>query len=112
MVTESFLFIKFCEHAKARLSGYATKIISGLNWSGDFNLTEKWKITMTAFYDVTHAQLNSVQLGIARDMHCWQMSINVTPVGPYRSFSINLSPKAGILRDLHINKTNYFTGGY
>jgi lipopolysaccharide assembly outer membrane protein LptD (OstA) len=97
---------------KPNYSGYQTLITSGLNGSGDFNLTEKWKISASAYYDVTHAQLNSLTMSIARDMHCWQMSINVTPVGPYRSFSISLSPKAGILRDLHINKTNYFSGGY
>ncbi|HEY4876009.1 MAG TPA: putative LPS assembly protein LptD [Puia sp.] len=104
--------LSFSSVLKSDYSGFATNITSGLNGSGDFNLTEKWKISANAFYDVTHAQLNSLTMSIARDMHCWQMSINVTPVGPYRSFSISLSPKAGILRDLHINKTNYFSGGY
>ncbi|HSZ87009.1 MAG TPA: hypothetical protein VK787_13330, partial [Puia sp.] len=104
--------LNFSSVLKPDYSGFTTNVTSGLNGSGDFNLTEKWKISANAFYDVTHAQLNSLTMSIARDMHCWQMSINVTPVGPYRSFSISLSPKAGILRDLHINKTNYFSGGY
>jgi LPS-assembly protein len=104
--------LNYTNTLRPNFSGYQSMIISGLNWSGDFNLTEKWKISMNAFYDVTHTTLNALSLAIARDLHCWQMSINVIPVGLYRSFSISISPKAGILRDLRINKTNYFTGGY
>jgi hypothetical protein len=104
--------LNYTSTLRPNYSGYQSMIISGLNWSGDFNLTEKWKISMNAFYDVTHTTLNALSLAIARDLHCWQMSINVIPVGLYRSFSISISPKAGILRDLRINKTNYFTGGY
>jgi LPS-assembly protein len=47
-------------------------------------------------------------MSIAREMHCWQMSINVTPVGRYRFFSLNISPKASILQDLKINRTRQF----
>ncbi|HLX92196.1 MAG TPA: putative LPS assembly protein LptD [Puia sp.] len=104
--------LNYTSTLKPDLSGFSHQIISGLNWSGDFNLTEKWKVSMNSFYDVTHSKINALTMSIARDLHCWQMSINVTPIGLYRSFSITISPKAGILRDLHINKTNYFTGGY
>jgi hypothetical protein len=46
---------------------------------------------------------------ISREMHCWQLSINVTPIGLYRSFNIMFSPKSGILRDLKINRSRTFT---
>jgi len=42
-------------------------------------------------------------------MHCWQLSINVTPIGMYRSFSITVNPKSGILRDLKINRSRTFS---
>ncbi|MBS1933867.1 MAG: LPS-assembly protein LptD [Bacteroidetes bacterium] len=87
---------------------YKTLITSGLNWSGDFNLTDKWKLGMSSFYDVHLAKINALTTSISRDMHCWQMSINITPIGLYRSFSITLSPKAGILRDLRINRNRFF----
>jgi LPS-assembly protein len=45
---------------------------------------------------------------ISREMHCWQLSINVTPVGLYRTFNFTISPKSGILRDLRLNRTRYF----
>jgi hypothetical protein len=42
-------------------------------------------------------------------MHCWQLSINVIPVGFTRSFNFSISPKAALLQDLKINRTRYFT---
>jgi LPS-assembly protein len=37
------------------------------------------------------------------------MSIGVVPVGLYRSFNINISPKSSILQDLKVNRTRTFT---
>jgi len=53
-------------------------------------------------------RLMELSLNISRDMHCWQMSINVTPVGYSHFFNFTISPKAGLLQDLKINKTKYF----
>jgi LPS-assembly protein len=89
-------------------NGYQTIINSGLNLSGDFNLTEKWKVGLTTFYDVKQMQINSLQASLSRDLHCWQMSISITPIGLYRSFNITISPKSAILRDLRINRNRYF----
>jgi LPS-assembly protein len=87
---------------------YLTTITSSVNWSGDFNLTEKWKIGLNGFYDVKAGQMQSLTASITRDLHCWVMAINVTPVGYSHFFSITINPKAGILQDLKINRTKYF----
>jgi hypothetical protein len=79
-----------------------------VNWNGDFNLTEKWKIGLSGYYDLHALEMQSLTLSISRDLHCWQMSINVTPVGYSHYFNITISPKAGILSDLKINRTKYF----
>ncbi len=87
---------------------YLTTITSSINWSGDFNLTDKWKIGLNGYYDVKKAQMQSLTASISRDLHCWQMSINVTPVGYTHTFSFTISPKNGLLQDLKINRTKYF----
>jgi LPS-assembly protein len=87
---------------------YAATITSSINWSGDFNLTEKWKIGLNGYYDVKNGDMQSLTATISRDLHCWQMSINVTPVGYTHFFSFTISPKAGMLQDLKINRTKYF----
>jgi LPS-assembly protein len=87
---------------------YVTQLSSSLIMNGDFNLTEKWKMGFNCFYDVKNLKMQSLTTFLSRDMHCWQLSINVTPVGIYRSFNITINPKSSILRDLHINRTRTF----
>lgn len=87
---------------------FKTQLTSSLNFNGDFSLTPKWKFGANGFYDLTTMKLQSFTTFISRDLHCWQMSINVTPVGLYKFFNISISPKSGLLRDLKINRTRYF----
>jgi hypothetical protein len=87
---------------------YKTELTSSFNFNGDFSLSPKWKIGANGFYDTKTMKLQSLTTFISRDLHCWQMSINVTPVGLYRFFNISISPKSGLLRDLKINRTRYF----
>ncbi len=102
------LAFNFTNAEKANYSGFATTITSSLNWNGDFNLTEKWKLGLSGYYDLKAEQMQSLTMSISRDLHCWQMSINITPVGYTHYFNVTISPKAGILQDLKINRTKYF----
>lgn len=87
---------------------YMTVITSSVNFSGSFSLTPKWKTGGNGYFDLTAGKLQLFTLWFSREMHCWQMNVNVTPVGPYRSFSITISPKSGILRDLRINRNRSY----
>jgi hypothetical protein len=53
-------------------------------------------------------QLTQFNLMISREMHCWQMSISVTPIGNQRFFNITISPRSALLQDLRINRTRAF----
>ncbi|GAC1442512.1 MAG: putative LPS assembly protein LptD [Sediminibacterium sp.] len=99
----------FVRQLKPDYSGYETITNSSLNFNGDFSLTEKWKLGGTGYYDVSSGGLKQLNMFISREMHCWQLSINVTPIGLYRSFNITLNPKSGILRDLRINRSRTFS---
>jgi LPS-assembly protein len=90
-------------------SKYITQTFSGLSFNGDFSLTPKWKVGATGSYDITNTSLQQLSTFITREMHCWQLSINVNPIGLYRSFNITFSPKSGILRDLRINRSRSFS---
>ena len=82
---------------------------SGANFNGSFSLTPKWNFSVSGNYDFDTRKLQTLQMSINREMHCWQMSINVTPIGLYRSFNFTISPKASVLQDLKINRTRYFS---
>jgi LPS-assembly protein len=85
-----------------------SRVYSNLSVNGDFSLTPRWKIGGNTYYDFTTSQIQTLTMFISREMHCWQMSINLTPVGLYRSFNITINPKSGILRDLKINRSRFF----
>jgi len=89
--------------------GFEKKFSSSMNFNGSFNLTPKWQFSVNGYYDLKTTKLQTFTMNISREMHCWQMSLSVTPVGLYRFFSINISPRASILQDLKINRTRYFS---
>ncbi|MEO5592192.1 MAG: putative LPS assembly protein LptD [Chitinophagaceae bacterium] len=92
------------------LRSFQTIINSNLNLSGDFNLTPQWKVGMSTYYDFNGSGLQNISAFISRNLHCWQMSINVYS-GYSKGFNITISPKSGLLRDLKINRSRYFYNG-
>ena len=100
--------LSFYRSIASNLRDYITTINSNLSVNGDFSLTPKWKIGGNTYFDFKQGKISQLSMFITREMHCWQMSINVTPVGLYRSFNVSISPKSGILRDLKINRSRFF----
>ncbi|MEN9950192.1 MAG: hypothetical protein RLY85_944 [Bacteroidota bacterium] len=87
---------------------FKNEFTSNFNFNGDFSLTPKWKIGANGYFDAETGKLQSLTTFVSRDLHCWQMSINITPIGLYKFFNISINPKSGLLRDLKINRTRYF----
>jgi LPS-assembly protein len=102
------LAVNFSRLQSANLRNYYTQINSNLNVNGDFSLSPKWKIGGGTYFDFKALKIQAINMFLTREMHCWQMSINVQ-LGTYKSFSIVINPKSGILRDLKINRTRSFT---
>ena len=100
--------LNFSRIFRGDYSGFETVVNSNLSWNGDFNLTPKWKLGMNGYFDFKTTSIQSMSMFISREMHCWQLSINVTPVGLWRSFNISINPKSGLLRDLKINRNRTF----
>ncbi len=107
-LTVSYSF-QFYRIMKPDYSGFKTQTNSTLNFNGDFSLSPKWKIGGTGYIDVAKANIQQLSMFITREMHCWQLAINVTPIGMFKSFSITVNPKSGILRDLRINRSRTFS---
>ncbi|MEN9963879.1 MAG: hypothetical protein RL582_974 [Bacteroidota bacterium] len=87
---------------------YITTFNQDLNFNGDLNLTPKWKLGVSGSVNITKKELGVMTMNISRDLHCWQMSIVISPVGRYKFFTINISPKSSMLRDIKVNRTRFF----
>ena len=107
-LTLSYSF-QFSRYMKPDYSGFQVNTYSSLNFNGDFSITPKWKMGGTGYIDVAKRSVQQLSMFITREMHCWQLAINVTPIGLYKSFSITVNPKSGILRDLKINRSRTFS---
>jgi LPS-assembly protein len=90
-------------------AGFKSNVTQGVTFNASANLTPKWKVGANGSYNISDKKLGLLSMYITRELHCWQMAINITPVGNFRSFSINIAPKSPILRDLKINRTRSFT---
>ncbi len=98
----------YSSYIKPDYSGYTKQVNSNITLNGSFNLTPKWNLNGNGYYDFKTHKLQTLQMSISRDMHCWQLAISVTPIGLYRFFSFTISPKASVLQDLRINRTRSF----
>jgi hypothetical protein len=84
---------------------YDHSVVQTVDLSGDLSLTKKWKISIKSGFDIQHNNISPTQLSIHRDLHCWTMSFQWTPLGPWRSYTFTINALAPILQDLKYNKT-------
>ncbi len=75
-----------------------------LTISGDFNLTDKWKIGGDSGYDLTQGDFTFTNISIYRDLHCWEMQFNWIPYGFRKSYTIDIRVKASVLQDLKLSR--------
>ncbi|NLF44094.1 MAG: LPS-assembly protein LptD [Bacteroidales bacterium] len=83
-------------------------ITQTLNFSGDINITPKWKIGFNSGYDFDAKDLTYTSLDIYRDLHCWDLSFSWVPFGARKSYMMTLKVKATVLQDLKLTKRNNF----
>ena len=74
------------------------------NTNSSFNLTNKWKVSYRARFDLLKRDLVSHSFSIYRDLHCWELSMNWTPNGIGQGINFKLNVKSPTLRDLKIEK--------
>jgi lipopolysaccharide assembly outer membrane protein LptD (OstA) len=77
-----------------------------------FNLTEFWKITASANYDVVNKQFAAPRVTVYRDLHCWEMNFDWIPTGQARSFRLEIRLKAPQLQDVKVTKQSSVRGFY
>ncbi|MEI6433770.1 MAG: putative LPS assembly protein LptD [Bacteroidota bacterium] len=85
-----------------------SQLTQTLNFSGQLNITPKWKITLTSGWDFVNNQLSYTSVDVYRDLHCWEMRFGWIPKGGQQSWNFSINVKASILQDLKLNKKRDF----
>ena len=79
--------------------------------NGDVSLTEKWKMTFTTGYDFVLKAPSLTNIGLTRDLHCWEASFNWTPIGQNLragNYNFELRVKSSLLKDLKLSRRRSF----
>jgi hypothetical protein len=86
-----------------------------LTFNGGFNLTERWKLNISSgllFTGLSKIEMGYTSVDISRDLHCWQMNLNLIPFGIRRSFLFTLRVKAAVLQDLKLTRRKAYQDNF
>jgi hypothetical protein len=81
-------------------------------FSGDVNLTKKWKVSVSSGYDFVNKQLTYTNIEIHRDLHCWEMSLAFVPFGTHQFYSFQINVKSSLLQDLKLQRKQNWNDNY
>jgi hypothetical protein len=86
----------------------APTINQTVEFSGDLKLTKGWDVGFSSGLDIQKMEVSFTQFNIFRDMHCFQMSLNLVPFGYRQSYSFTIRATAAMLQDLKLSKRESF----
>ena len=85
---------------------YKMKFTNNLSLSGNIGLGKGWKVSASMSYDFNYMRVSSCTFNVSRDLHCWNMSASINPIGPYKSYTFHIGVNASILSDLKYDKNS------
>ncbi|MFO8001247.1 MAG: putative LPS assembly protein LptD [Marinilabilia sp.] len=83
------------------------KLTADISLNGNFELTDKWSFNFSSGYNIDRKELSHTNIRINRDLHCWNMSFNLVPVGSYKSYFFTIAVNSSMLRDLKYEKRSH-----
>ena len=89
-------------------SGLRPVVSQTVSFNGNVMLTKKMSINYTSGYDFTGKQITMTNIGITRDLHCWEMVFNWVPNGTMQSWNFTIRVKASVLGDLKYERRKDF----
>ena len=75
-----------------------------LGFSGDLELTPKWRIGYSSGYDIKNGAFSFTRLNFTRDLDSWQFNFNWVPFGGNSSYTFFIGVKSSVLADLKWDK--------
>jgi hypothetical protein len=89
-------------------TGFKPTVSQTLSVNGNVTLTKKMSITYTSGYDFKGKEITMTNIGITRDLHCWDMSFNWVPNGTMKMWNFTIRVKAAVLSDLKYERRKDF----
>ncbi|MDR3268907.1 MAG: LPS-assembly protein LptD [Tannerella sp.] len=90
---------------------YDYRLTHALSFNGNIQPTKFWRINFNASYDFDLKKISYMTCNISRDLHCFQMSASVIPVGYRKSYTFSIAVSSSLLKDLKYNQSSSFRSG-
>ena len=79
---------------------YKMKFTHSLSLNGNIGLGKGWKVSANMTYNFDYKKVTACTINISRDLHCWNMTASINPIGPFKSYTFHIGVNASILSDL------------
>jgi len=77
--------------------------VQTLMMQADVSFTKRWKISTRTNLDLMTTKITNSRVSLVRNMHCWMLSFDWTPIGLNKSFVFSLRSTSSLLQDVPIN---------
>lgn len=88
---------------------YNYKLTHNIGIRGNMTLTSRWSFNAATAYDFNSKQITYSSLGVTRNLHCWSMTANIVPLGPYKTYNFLVHVNSSLLSDLKYEKQSDYS---
>ncbi len=85
---------------------YNYKLTHSATVSGSIQPTKGWNFSYNLTYDLNEKKVSYMNMSCSRDMHCWNLTASMNPIGRYASFHVCIAVKSSMLSDLKYEKSS------
>ncbi|MDR2498742.1 MAG: LPS-assembly protein LptD [Tannerellaceae bacterium] len=90
---------------------YNYRLSHALSFSGNIQPTKNWQMNFNATYDVNAKRISYLTCNVSRNLHCFNMTASIIPVGNYKSYSFSISVSSSLLKDLKYDRRSNYREG-
>ncbi len=83
---------------------YKRKFTHNFGMNGSITLTPGWSISGTTSYDFSAKKFSYTSFNVTRNLHCWTLTGNFVPFGPYKTYNFRIGVNSSMLSDLKYEK--------
>ena len=85
---------------------YKMKFSNYLTLNGNIGFGKGWKVSANMTYNFDTNKVTSCTFNVSRDLHCWNMTASINPLGPFKSYAFHIGVNASMLKDLKYDKNS------
>ena len=90
---------------------YKYKLTHALSFSGNIQPTKNWRVNFNATYDFEVNKLSYLTCNLSRNLHCFNMSASLSPVGNYKFYTFSVAVSSSLLKDMKYDRRSNYREG-